>query len=255
MRHPQVSWLAGITGELSYELTFLARTLRELTTFIDQLCDECGSVFEKKKLGTELCHNYFGPKFISTTPISIPLVKLEESTERVELDHIDSTLMYYLCFQGEVPLAGMAKKLGLPLSTLTYRKARLQELGVLLADVHFIDRDRFVPASFNLMLSVAHGDRVFREDLMNFCSTEPNFFCCHRCVGDWDYKIGIQAEELSRSSAALEKLKDRYGKSIASLEVVTVTRHYKNAFFPFYRELQQVMRIPSLEQKARASGM
>lgn len=252
--HPQVSWLGGITGELSYELTFLARTLREFTTFIDQLNDEFGTVFEKKKLGTELCHNYFGPKFISTTPTPIPIFTFEESAERVELDHIDSTLMYYLCFNGEVPLAGMAKKLGIALSTLNYRKARLQEQGILLGDVHFLDRDRFAPASYNVMLSVAHGDSAFREELMKFCRIEPHLFCCHRCVGDWDYKIGILGENLASISAVLENLKDRFGKNIASLDVVTVTRHYKDAFFPFYRELQQVTRISSLEQRPRAVG-
>jgi hypothetical protein len=57
----------------------------------------------------------------------------------------------------------------------------------------------------------------------------------------------IQAEDLGDSSAALEKLKDRFGKHIASLDVVTIMRHYKDAFFPFYKELQQVARIPTLE--------
>jgi len=248
IRHPQISWCGGITGELPYEVTFLARDLSEIGNFFDQLSDRHGPIFEKKKIGSEMCHNYFGPKYISSTPIPIPTLTLEEPSEKIELDHVDCTLMYYLCFDGDIRLADMAKKLGLGISTLTYRKKRLCDIGVLLSEVYFVDRDRFVPINFNVMLSTTVSDSRFREALATFCKNDPHFFCCHRCIGNWDYKINIQGEELASTTAAIERLKDTFGENIASLDVVTVVRHYKDAFFPFYKELQQVTKVPALER-------
>lgn len=233
--HPRVSWCAELTGELNYELTFLARSCRDFSLFVDELSDKFGDVFEEKSLGIELSHNYFGYKFLSDLAVAIPVISFEESESHHLLDAVDADLLRALSEQGGAPLSQIADKLKISTNTLQYRKERLKKNGVLLEEVFFLNRNNIQTTMLNASVSVSRGDKRFREALMRFSATHPNILCCHRCVGAWDYKIAIVGDSRDEVHAAVDVLANQFGSNISNVRTAILMKDLKDDFFPFSR--------------------
>lgn len=231
--HPKVSWCAQSSGDFDYEISVLSRDRRGVTDLLRSISDTFGDIIEKKQLVAEYSHNFFGYKYISDLPIYVPTISFEESADNYQIDQLDATLMKVLSTYGEVPLSEVARKIGIPVNKLSYRKQRLVQRGLLLGDVYFLDRTAIIPVTLSAFINVSNHDTKFRSEFMSFCAAHPNVWCCNGCLGAWDYRVAIYADTLAAAMAALDQLKARFGAKMLSIATTTPLRELKLNYFPF----------------------
>jgi DNA-binding Lrp family transcriptional regulator len=233
VKHPSVSWCAQRTGDYDYEISVLSRDLRGVTDLLDDIADTFGDIIEKKQFAAELAHNYFGYKYISDLPVTIPVVQLEESLIRFEIDELDATLMRVLSVYGDVSLLEVARKLKQPATKLTYRKQRLIERGLLLKDTYVLDRCAVVSVPLSVFITVSNHDADFRHNFMKFLAEHPNCWCCHRCLGAWDYRVVLHGDSVKQVMSAVDDMKRIFGGKMLSTWTSTLLQEFKYDHFPF----------------------
>lgn len=232
-KHEGVSWCGQTTGEFDYEVSLLSRNMIGVTQLLDGIADTFGDIIEKKQLVAEISHNYFGYKYLSPLPIPVPVVSLQESSVHYPIDRLDATLMRVLSAYGDVPLMEVARKLKEPAAKLSYRKQRLMERGLLLQDIYFLNRCAVVPVMLSAFMTVSNHDAEFRQRFMSFCAEDPNCWCCHRCVGAWDYRVAFYGDSPAAVTIALNRLKQEFGDKVLSITTTSLLQEFKHDYFPF----------------------
>ena len=174
-KYKAIQWLAEITGgKHRFELTIQVRNLHEMKQFFDLLMQKNQCSFENKIFAIEWSHSYFGEKYISSSSVKIPTVSFEDNGSIAEIDDIDRGILRFMQEGRGDSDAEIARKLKVPLSTFTYRKDRLKEAGVIVAEVYRLnwnDAERYI---YCALVSVSRLTTQFNDQFQKFCRDHRN---------------------------------------------------------------------------------
>ena len=110
------------------------------------------------------------------------------------MDDIDSQLIAMLCENARLPVATLAKRLGVARATVQNRLAKLEREGVIVGYTL-----RFKPQvegqSIRALMTIAsEGDRA--SDVLHALQSNPNVSALYMTNGRWDIIAELRAETL-----------------------------------------------------------
>lgn len=230
---PGILWMGEIAGGYQYELTFLSKRPADFAAFFDGLSQKHPNLFSDKMVGIEVRHTYFSERYLGSSPLESPVLTFGDTEERIELDELDRKILRVLCVPGDQSGISLSRQLNIPATTFAYRRRKLLEQGVIVGEVYFLERQNFNHSIFNLLLYIKNNTKEFREKLHRFCVNSRNVYCCHQCVGGWDYKMSFEAQTRNDAAQALDDFQSRFDPYIAEMKVFPLLQALKNEFFPF----------------------
>ena len=232
--HPHVSWLTEVEGgEYSYELAFQCSAMGDFTDFIDSLSSSNLCSFYQKEVVAETSQSYFGVKYLSESGYRAPAVTWQSKVKPVTLDNLDVRIIHAACTSKAIQDSTIARSLGIPASSLQFRMNRLIKDKVIVADFYDTDWKMLGIERLGVLLYARHTSEKFRNELFAFCQEHPNIMYLHRCIGGWDFKVGIFADNMGMARGVLEELRAKFVENIGALRTVVQIRTFKDQFFPF----------------------
>ena len=151
---------------------------------------------------------------------------------KISLDSFDRQILDCLQTDADLPLAEVAKKVGLSTTPCWRRINRLQEQGVIKARVALLDR-KAVNAGVTVFVAVrtAQHSAQWLARFAKAVATFPEVMDCYRMSGEIDYLIRLALPDIEAYDAFYKRL-------IAKIELSDVT-----SMFPM-QEIKSTTRLP-----------
>jgi Lrp/AsnC family transcriptional regulator len=152
--------------------------------------------------------------------------------EKISLDSFDKQILDCLQNDSDMPLAEIAKKVGLSTTPCWRRINRLQQAGIIRARVALLDR-KSVNAGVTVFVAVrtaqhnAHWLTRFAKAVASF----PEVMDCYRMSGEIDYLIRLALPDIEAYDAFYKRL-------IAKIELSDVTSMFA------MEEIKSTTRLP-----------
>lgn len=234
--HQNVSGAYRIGGDFHYRIVILARTTCELLEIMDAILGTFGEiVFERSfviRCGAWLfSRKYLSPKGKAEKPLYV-----EPKSGVKSIDTTDFQILRSLGEEGEWQIAPLAAKLKLPVSTLEYRVRRLEKEGIVKGWVYSIDASSFGMLDYRLLVTMKQIDEATRQSFFTFCARHPNFYTLVRCIGSWDYEIGVEVESQERVIDIVQNIYEAFSNTVRSVKSIPTFQCLKTSMFPFRAE-------------------
>ena len=123
------------------------------------------------------------------------------------MDEIDKKILSIIQIDSSIPLATIAKKIGLSTTPCFNRIKKLEEDGVIKKRVALIDHNKInLPVVVFLSISVAAHSEEWLEDFINKIKNYDEIVEMYRLAGDTDYLIKVVAESIEKYDRFNQKL-------------------------------------------------
>ncbi len=232
-----VSAAYRIGGDFHYRIVLLASTTSELLKVMDELIGPFGEiVFDRSfviRCGAWLfSRRYLHPNGKAPAPLHV-----EPSAEKKLLDAVDVQILHGLGTEGGGQLSQLAAKLNLPTSTFEYRLKRLQKEGIVKGWVYSIDPRLIGMLDYRLLVTMKQVDQATRQAFFSFCAKHPNISTLVRCIGSWDYEVGIEVESQERVTELVQSIYEAFGATVRSVKSIPIFECFKTSMYPFRADM------------------
>tara|TARA_B100000965_G_scaffold380247_1_gene376640 strand:- start:107 stop:562 length:456 start_codon:yes stop_codon:yes gene_type:complete len=114
------------------------------------------------------------------------------------MDSIDKKILFILQRNADLPLAEVARRVGLSSTPCWNRIRKLQEDGVIVEKTVILDKDKLnLPITVFLMITVRNHNEVWLKNFKDILKKYNNILEAHRVTGSQaDYIIKIVAESI-----------------------------------------------------------
>ena len=236
VEHDHVSAVYRIGGDFHYRVVLLAKTSGALLEILDELIGPFGEiVFERSfviRCGAWLfARRYLHAKGKASAPLYV-----NPSADVRALDAIDVQILHALGEADAPQLSQIAANLKLPTSTFEYRLRRLQKEGIVKGWVYSLDVALIGMLDYRLLVTMTQVDRTTREAFYAFCSKHPQIYTLTRCIGSWDYEVGIEVEAQEQVTEIVQNIYEAFNGTVRSVKTIPVFDCLKTSMFPFQPE-------------------
>jgi DNA-binding Lrp family transcriptional regulator len=228
----RVGFLGVNGGERSLGVTFLSRRPEDLFTSMDAAGARAKVPFSQVAWSIEGELYHFGAKFL--WPEAIPGAHVIQSwgRPRVEIDAVDARILQLLKRGLSQNTALIAKRLGLPASTVQYRLKGLEKNGVILPMSAGINAALLGYSEFEVLLRTSLVNPAEHQRLVKFCQDHPAIRILIRSFGDWEYKFTAQLERTADIFALEDEVHRLFPATVQSTTIVPRRKIIKFGDFP-----------------------
>jgi DNA-binding Lrp family transcriptional regulator len=217
----RVTWLVRLGGKYSLGIAFLARSIAESVSFVEELGDKCGVQLSERALLILAGRAYFGVKHLSPQSISVRPVDMGTlGSELVEWEEMDHLVLRSLSSSAQGSAASVARELGKPESTITYRIKSLKDRGILNRTVYLVNPDSYGMSAYRLRATVHTPGKKVREKMYAWAATHPNVLSFLHCLGPWDFEFRVEVADPKDAIRVAHDLTESVGSVVSSTEIV-----------------------------------
>ena len=233
-KHTQVAWCGMLLGDFQFGMAVYYRTQCELEQFLSALEDRFGVLFSHKAVSLRRRYRRYHRKYLApAVAVSRKEFKLEPRNETAELDQVDRRILSEISSQGQASLREIARRLGLPFSTLERRHAGLLKRKVLQGYYLQIDTAMLGLVSYKLLLTLRGLGQGARERVLKTCQEHSRITYVIEALGDWDMEVGVEVAGRRDIAECLDVLYQAAGSDLVALRVLEEVQDLKERFFPF----------------------
>ena len=216
------TYVGTIGGDFHLAVMLVARDLNEVTVFLDTLSAAAqGSAYV---VSTASCTSvsFFVPKFLGAGNYGPSSVAYGLVKDVVTLDAIDNRILHALGTLTTGSLAGLARQLGLPSSTVTYRLESLKERGVVVGIGFALPP--FKDGLYACALQVCAGSMPaeVRQKFRDYCSKHPAISYSIEALGGWNFQIGARLEDSRQATVLADDLQQRFAPYVSNVSLIPV---------------------------------
>jgi DNA-binding Lrp family transcriptional regulator len=227
VNHPSTTVVLEVGGEYDFFVAVITRNPGELAAFQSTLADTFGVPFQKKDLALTIRHSVFGEKSLLADLSACTECTYAVTDSLVETDALDRRILAELCAPGVISFPHVARKLGLPQSTLDYRLKRLKEQQVICGDMHEIKGELIGLSNYIVLLGMTGLNQATQSRFYSFVKHHPYVAHYSHEVGHWDYMLGIAVDSHQRVNELVEQMRRLFGESIATVKSFPMFRARK----------------------------
>lgn len=231
--HQHVSWVAEFSGEYQYGCGVYARNLEQALTLFGEM---------KREMNVE----WFGKAFTQQTSIFVwPLKYFAASSETsyciyaapdlslYRADETDHHILRMKSIDGDISNSLLARKLGLPESTISYRVQKMEKAKVINATGSIMDWQVLGLSQYNIVVTLRDLDNTVRKSLVEFGRKHPLCSCVIPCAGSWDFEFNIFARHQREMRTFTSELWQIFGDRIISVKAIPNAGDLKWQSYPF----------------------
>lgn len=199
----KVSFLSEAGGRQDLRIGLTVRSISEAHQFIEAACEKFNHPFSEKEVLPIMQLVVFGiPK--RKTDLETHALRFGFATNTYEPSKLDHDLLKILCREPNLSGRDLAKRLGVPSSSLSYRICRLEDAGVIAGYSYLFDPHGNVLEHFHAKVSVGGASQPVRKVIHTWCAKHPNVPLYGEVQGSFDFFVCITA---SRALGAIEAVR------------------------------------------------
>ncbi|MBN8551150.1 MAG: Lrp/AsnC family transcriptional regulator [Deltaproteobacteria bacterium] len=191
--YPSVTWLTENGGERRYELSMAVQHFSELPKLTDLVHEKFGVTLKNKIWAAEVDFHFYGYKQLTKPGKLPPRYSISSAGTKLEVDELDHKILDRLRSAHFSSEKDIARNLGIPASSLSYRINRLQKGGVIRGQRWVIAVEKLGYAEYQILLDLEAASKDFHQRFLSWSATHPSILACFRCFGGWEYKILLLA--------------------------------------------------------------
>ena len=237
VQSPATELVLEVGGQFNYGIVVTARSVFEAEAFLENLTRDDAISLSGVRIHARTGWHYFGVKYLGSSP-SARTTAIVPGTAIVTLAPGDAEVLHAF---GESPDGNrqrIARSLGMPLSTLSYRIDRLRTSGVIAGVLYQIVADTIGYEAFRVLVETSSPSRAYRTALLKWAQAHPAVLTFMHGFGNWNYELRIETRDTRAARAAVDELQDRFPEFIGTTELVPVSRVLKLATTPHARLLR-----------------
>lgn len=228
-----VSWIGRLGGDYQYGINVCSRDVTQIVTFFDTLSAKYGRTIIEKNLSLRVGLTYFGNRYLAPNVQPACPLRYQSGTEVVTIDKTDHSLLAELTSHGDSSGHELARKLGIPQSTVDYRLKRLKSSGVIVGSYYAFRGERIGILSFLCLIATRGIGSTFREKALAFCADHPEIVVCIESIGSWDFEFVIDARSAEDAMRTSEQILDHFGRDTNWIKVIPLFGYPKVHEYPF----------------------
>lgn len=227
VRAPEVEFVTELTGVFQLSVTVRARNAHDVAQFVTQISSAYPGSVSAKEVSTVLSLTDI-PMFRSARQSKRrPQLSFAANCTNISLDVLDERILALMRSEPEVSLNSLARKLGIPATTVTYRIRGLKESGAILGARFFIDVFR-LGYSFAIHRVSLTGEgldqlKVVEQSIQSI----PGVYFTMTTLSRWDITFGTVTHDMQELSKCTAAIASQIGSKMSKLETVPVKRFYK----------------------------
>lgn len=188
---PEMYWLYGLYGYYQFGMSIRVPNMQVLNTILTKFDDEFGDLITRKSISVLARFAYYEPWIAHTGTGSRKSFEYVNDNERVPFDSVDEKILNAVRSQASLPVGGIAKIVGLPASTVSYRLEKMQKTGVVMGFAYAYESRIDGTESFLIQIAVKGLGFGVVERLFKFARNHPQVEWASRTIGEWDVEMEV----------------------------------------------------------------
>ena len=230
---PLVSYLVESGGSYQFLVTLAADSPWSIDEFFQQIGKRFGAAFVSAELMVCLRVILFTPKLLAPRLAAQPPIVITAEGEKVDLDSSARKLLSALTLHPTESSRSLARELGVPHSTVSYRIKALRERGVLLPSIWILNAQGLGLQEFRILISLRGIRSEVKSVLFKFCSQHANVTYLLEYLGPWQFAIGVLTHDAATATEIVNQIYDSLGRAIDKVAVCLIYQSRKVEFYPY----------------------
>jgi DNA-binding Lrp family transcriptional regulator len=231
--HEQIAWLSRLAGEYQYALILFARSLNDVGHFIRELKSFQGILVGDLIVAPRTSYKECNRKYLTSKPAAPRTLAFEATGNSWLPDDLDHRLLSHLGHHEFDSMRSVARKLGIPVSTVEHRIAMMRQRGVLLGFYYEPVPSMFGMQAFRFLISTCGAPLDMTTRFERFCLRHPRVVFVIQAIGSWEYEIGIEVDDASLALEFASEISDFFGIHLRTLRTIQEVQDLKWNFYPF----------------------
>lgn len=229
--HPSVAHIGSLLGDFQYIAVFMCRDLTHFSSLISELTGARDEVISDKQIIPRLACARFTRKYLNPKLAKRSSMQLRATGPALELDEVDTRLVWALGNRPYESIRELARFLGSPLATVDRRMKRLQDMGVVQGFFYDLNTTRIGVQSFRVLITIQGLSCSVRSEFAKVCAEHPLVTYLIEALGSWDFEVGVETFDARLVSSVVEELHTKTGGRISHVRVLMeledfMCRHY-----------------------------
>lgn len=209
----EVAWFTQNIGPRRYEMTVIVRNFTTLSKMFRDMGDVANTMPRDVIIAVEGEVIHWGLRFLTESYSKTPIAHFTTPEETVTIDTLDREIISLFMSKETDWEPLVTPKLKVSPSTVKYRLEKLRVSGVISEEAYFI-RPTMKMFQAQIVLHLRSRASEIEEQIASICSHNPHVECLIAGVGNWDYKLLIDAESLPSLLEVEEDLLRALGKCV-----------------------------------------
>lgn len=232
IKSPVIAWIAEVSGDYHFEICLVTKSLEGALAELRKLSAKFPNLFFDKSYSFHASLVFFPKKYLSDktyTPVRAGYFKIKEEHQA---DEFDEQIVSLLSHQPQLSCRELAKTLNRSHSTVEFRCKQLEKAGVIQGYGYNLDTRKIGHQIFQLLIFAKGLDAELGRELFQFARQHDNIVYFSECLGNWDYEMGVEAENPAVVSAITQQLYEKFGNSLNAVKNVSIVKTYKTCQYP-----------------------
>lgn len=227
---PLITFLLELGGDYQYGASMYAKHVAEFTQLLDQLSALSSDLFFDKSFTLRVSMTRFNRKYLS------PTAPIQERTfgntkTPASIDKTDENILQILTTHGTISQREAARQLGLSFSVVNHRLQQLTDKHIFQGMTYAIDPIRLGMQTFQLLIFAKGLSLGFQEELYLYAKNHPSAVYFVRCIGTWDFELGVEVERSQDVTHIAQELYEKMGQHLTGIKIIPIFSVLKYAFF------------------------
>ncbi len=236
---PHISWLIGIGGDYQFGIGFLAEDQYSVSNLIETISAKFGAIFTTKNFANCIRWWVFRRKYLSAKPARVNELWVGPTEQKYHADDTDKLILTGLSNHPALSMAQLARKIGVPETTLSFRLKGLRAGQVLQGFAYSVDSARFNMRVYRIHISLSDLSQRTIANLFNFASRCPWITSFSQYAGAWDINMRVEVVEADEVFRLAQSLNDSFRGIISSLKVFPLFEEIKLSPFPGFQPIKK----------------
>jgi DNA-binding Lrp family transcriptional regulator len=227
---PLVTFLLELGGDYQYGASMYAKHVAEFTQLLDKLSIISENLFFDKSFTLRVSMTRFNRKYLSPdSPIQER--SFGNTKAPAEIDQTDEAILQALTKNGGLSQRELARRLGLSFASVNSRLQTLTNKQILHGMTYEINPTKIGMQAFQLLVFAKGLSQSFQEELYLYAKRHPSMVYFVRCIGTWDFEIGVEVDKTEEITQIAQELYEKLGQHIVGIKTIPIFSILKYAFF------------------------
>lgn len=232
LKDERVIWISKCHGKFDLIIAMVSEDIFGLDSFQKEVLSRFGKFILNKAFVIQTRLHHLTKDYLWKEDKKDAFQKIFPSKE-VKLDATDSKLLFFISQDARSSIKDLSKKMATPPNTVSYHIKRLINAGVLAGFRIDIDLNKLGLQRHHLLIKLNESSSKKREqEFIKFCEAHPSISYLVECIGEWEYGIEVDTENVTELSRILLELRKLFGDIIKGTESLQLFEEPKNNYWP-----------------------
>lgn len=188
---PEMEWLYGLYGIYQFGMSLRVPSMRALNALLTDFDSKFGDIINKKSISLFERFTYYEPWLAHVGDGLRKTFEYSSGDEAVPLDSVDRNLLSIVRADAAAPVREIARKAGLPSSTVTYRLEKLKDQGVILGLAYTYENRTAGAEAFLIQIAIKGLGGHVVDSFFDFARSNHNVVWAAKMIGEWDVEMEV----------------------------------------------------------------